>query len=351
MASNSYYNSHPAYIPPPPPHFDDKDEAHFHLLGSPPPNLQEHPAHRDFVDSSQQQHLLSHSSPSPSPGKRMSSGSQGCSQPGRSSGPTSPLKPFHWKAKMDHSHQKHVSQSTSYHGSTGSLDGFEQIQATRKEDEKLKARIRRLRLVTRILALVISVAVFVPITLTLHKYLTTRNVFHMAPSVTGQPVNRTAWAKDSKAWPTYMYFGVALVSLILNFVIIFSYKFGVKYANKAAIIATTSNWIVMAANLIVWSVAASLYRTEKDKGGKSNDLWGWTCSPAAKKIQKEFAGEVDFDRFCNVQSISWYIGLVQVAVTALTICTYIMVYMRRKAKKNLKKHDSMLRVVEAKAGR
>lgn len=114
-------------------------------------------------------------------------------------------------------------------------------------------------------------------------------------------MNRTAWAKDSKVWPTYMYFGVATVSLVLNLIIIFSYKFGTKYANKAAVIATTFSWIVMAGNLIVWSVAASLYRTEKDKGGKSNDLWGWTCSPAAQKIQKEFAGEVDFDRFCNIQ--------------------------------------------------
>jgi hypothetical protein len=135
----------------------------------------------------------------------------------------------------------------------------------------------------------------------LHKYLTTRNVFHNVTSTNGTIVNRTAWAKDSKTWPTYMYFAVAFVSLVLNFIIIFSYKFGVKYANKAAVVATTFSWVVMAGNLVVWSVAASLYRTEKDKGGKSNDLWGWTCSPAAKKIQKEFAGEVDFDRFCNIQ--------------------------------------------------
>jgi hypothetical protein len=135
----------------------------------------------------------------------------------------------------------------------------------------------------------------------LHKYLTTRNIFHNVTSPAGVTVNRTAWAKDSKTWPTYMYFAVAFVSLLLNFIIIFSYKFGVKYANKAAVVATTFNWIVMAGNLVVWCVAASLYRTEKDKNGKSNDLWGWTCSPAAMKIQKEFAGVVDFDKFCNVQ--------------------------------------------------
>jgi hypothetical protein len=81
----------------------------------------------------------------------------------------------------------------------------------------------------------------------------------------------------------------------------FAYKFGVEKANKAATVATTFTWVVMLGNLIVWCVAASLYRTEKDKDGKSNDLWGWTCSPLAREIQKEFAVEVDFDKFCNVQ--------------------------------------------------
>jgi hypothetical protein len=98
-----------------------------------------------------------------------------------------------------------------------------------------------------------------------------------------------------------MYFLIAGISVLLNVVIMFAYKLGVEKANKAATVATTFTWVVMLGNLIVWCVAASLYRTEKDKGGKSNDLWGWTCSPLAREIQKEFAVEVDFDKFCNVQ--------------------------------------------------
>ena len=57
----------------------------------------------------------------------------------------------------------------------------------------------------------------------------------------------------------------------------------------------------MLGNLVVWSVAAAMYRNEKDKDGKNSDLWGWTCSAGAKAIQKEFVGEIDFDRFCDVQ--------------------------------------------------
>lgn len=98
-----------------------------------------------------------------------------------------------------------------------------------------------------------------------------------------------------------MYFLVAAISVVLNFVIIIAYSFGTKKANKAATVATVFTWAVMLGNLAVWCVAAALYRTEKDKDGKSNDLWGWTCSPLAREIQKEFAHEVDFDKFCNVQ--------------------------------------------------
>lgn len=37
-----------------------------------------------------------------------------------------------------------------------------------------------------------------------------------------------------------------------------------------------------------------------------------------------------------LQSVSWYIGLVQVAAALLTVAIYIMVFMRKRSKKNLK---------------
>jgi hypothetical protein len=95
-----------------------------------------------------------------------------------------------------------------------------------------------------------------------------------------------------------MYFAVAAISLILNLVILLSYCCcGVAQANKAALAATTFSWITLIGNLIVWSIAASLYRKEK----KTNDLWGWTCGPAARAIQKEFADQVQFNTYCNIQ--------------------------------------------------
>ncbi|OAL46135.1 hypothetical protein IQ07DRAFT_518330 [Pyrenochaeta sp. DS3sAY3a] len=249
------------------------------------------------------------------------------SSPGFSSGQTSPLKPLH--LVVGHN------QNTAYHHAA-SLDDLDPLKTASKDDSQLKARIRRLRVISRVLAFCISVAVLVPITMTLVKFLSTQNTYRPVTNARGETVNRTAWARNTKAWPTWMYFAVAAVSVLLNFVTVFSYKFGVDKANTASYVTTTFSWVIMIGNLVVWSVAASLYRSEKDKDGRSNDLWGWTCSAGARAIQKEFAGEVDFDKFCNVQSVSWYIGLVQVAAALLTVAIYIMVFMRKRSKKNLK---------------
>lgn len=227
-------------------------------------------------------------------------------------------------------------------------------------DQALKARIRRLRVYSRVLGFIISVGVFVPIALTVHKFLTTQNIYRDVLQDDGTIKNRTAWAKESKVWPTWMYFVVAGISLALNLLILVAYAFGVDKANLIASVSTAFSWTMLLGNLVVWCIAASLYRTEKDKDNKSNDLWGWTCSPAARKIQKEFAGEIDFNRYCDIQvssrtlqvtdntwliipqSISWYIGLVQVGAALLTVVTYVFVFIRKGKKKEIKRRHSQM---------
>ncbi|KAF1843943.1 uncharacterized protein K460DRAFT_342716 [Cucurbitaria berberidis CBS 394.84] len=217
------------------------------------------------------------------------------------------------------------------------FEGYEHLKKAQKADAHIKANIRRLRVVSRVVAFSISVAVLVPITMTLVKFLSTRDIYRSVTTSTGEKMSRTAWAKDTKSWPTWMYFSVAAVSMLLNFGTVFSYLFGVDEANRASHVTSVFGWIITAGNLVVWSVAAGTYRSEKDKHGKSNDLWGWTCSAPARTIQKEFAGEVDFNRYCTVQSASFYIGLAQVGASLLTAVTYVMVFMRNRSKKNFQR--------------
>ncbi|KAF2835886.1 hypothetical protein M501DRAFT_1019489 [Patellaria atrata CBS 101060] len=206
------------------------------------------------------------------------------------------------------------------------------IHQSLEEDQALKARIRRLRLISRIVGLLLAIATLVTQALTLHKFLTTRHTRKAVSRSDGSMIRRTPWHQDSKVWPTYMYFSVAAVTVILYLITLISYKKSVKAANKATYVTTTFTWVVMAGNLIVWIVAASLYRKEK----KVDDLWGWTCSDAARAIQGIFEDDVDFKTFCNVQSVSWYTGLAQIAAILLTIVILFLVVMRKKSKRELK---------------
>lgn len=138
-------------------------------------------------------------------------------------------------------------------------------------DQRLKRRIRVLRLISRVVALVLSIVTLVPLTMTVAEFLSTKDEYF---DVNGQ--ERTAWANDSITWYTYMYFGVALVSCILNLGIVLAYWRGIKRANNVASVASWWSNTVLVAHVLVWVVSAALYRYGKEPvGGKFRDLWGW----------------------------------------------------------------------------
>jgi hypothetical protein len=138
-------------------------------------------------------------------------------------------------------------------------------------DQRLKRRIRVLKLVSRIIALVLSLATLIPLATTLTKFFETKDEVFV---VDGQ--ERTAWAKDSRAWYTYMYFGVALTSFVFDLVVVVAYCRGVKKANTVAAVATWWSTTVQVGHVLIWIVSAAVYRYGKEPvGGKFRDLWGW----------------------------------------------------------------------------
>jgi hypothetical protein len=200
----------------------------------------------------------------------------------------------------------------------------------------LKRHIRRLRFASRLLTTLLSLAAFVPIAITLRTFLATQSTYRAAPTPAGGTVTRTAWHADTRPWPTYMYFAAALASLALNGAIFGFYALSVAAANRAHVAAVTFDAVVLVANLVVWIVAAALYRAERDKGGVPNDIWGWACSAGAKEIQKAFQDEVNFDSLCNVQTGSWVVGVVQVVGLVLSAVIWVFVFKRRKSKRTLR---------------
>jgi len=223
----------------------------------------------------------------------------------------------------------------------------EGFSALVEQDATLKHRIRVLRLISRVFSAILSFAAFVPLALTVHKYLSTRNIYQVVQTATG-PVNRTAWAFNSKSWPTYMYFALALISVALEVFVIANYALrGYKAANRAAKITSYFHYLDIGGNIIVWVVIVSIYRYEKNAHGSHNDLWGWTCSSQAQLIQKAFAKEVQFNQYCNIQSGGFAAGVVHIVVKMLTavglvlmFATYWFVATRRRTKTKISTFSS-----------
>lgn len=169
-------------------------------------------------------------------------------------------------------------------------------QATRG-DQHLKTSIRILKLISRILATILSATTLAPLIQTLVKYLQTKDVYF---TVGGQ--QRTAWAHDTIAWYTYMYTAVSAVSLLLNLVVLFAYlRGGFRGGNRAAVYDSAWTWSILAVHVVVWVVSAGIYRYGKEPvNGKFRDLWGWTCSTAADELQHAVTN-VNFDKYCSVQ--------------------------------------------------
>lgn len=138
-------------------------------------------------------------------------------------------------------------------------------------DQRLKQRIRILKLISRVVAFIISLVTLVPLAMTVAKFLLTKDEQF---TVNGQ--ERTAWAADSITWYTFMYFGVSLISCLFNFAILVAYWRGVKQANNVASIASWWSHTVLVGHVLIWIVSAAIYRYGREPvDGKFRDLWGW----------------------------------------------------------------------------
>jgi hypothetical protein len=98
-----------------------------------------------------------------------------------------------------------------------------------------------------------------------------------------------------------MYFSLATVSLVLNMSVLVGYMVSMKMFKITSKLSTLVTGVILVGNLTVWTASIAIYRYEKNLKGKSNDLWGWTCSGPAKALQKIFEKEVQFDTYCNMQ--------------------------------------------------
>ncbi|KAK3073284.1 hypothetical protein LTR53_005281 [Teratosphaeriaceae sp. CCFEE 6253] len=183
-------------------------------------------------------------------------------------------------------------------------------------DQRLKKSIRLLRMVTRILSTIAAAATLAPLTMTLVKFFQTRN---------------------NQYTDTFLYFGVALVSFLINLVVVLAYCRGVKAANATDNATGWWSTLLNTTNAVVWIVSAIIYRIGKEPvNGEVRDLWGWTCSTAASELQA-VVNSVNFDRYCTIQTSSWYSGIANVVMNLITGTIYVTMLLRLRSKRKLKK--------------
>jgi hypothetical protein len=166
------------------------------------------------------------------------------------------------------------------------------------QDRNLKRRIRVLKFASRILAVLLSIATLIPLLMTITKFVNTRNTTY---TVDGQ--TRTAWARNTITAYTYSYTAVIATSLVLNAAVLCGYlcKDGIRSANRVSKIATAWTWSVIVVDIVILSISVSVYRYGREPvDGKFRDLWGWTCSSAARELQQVLTS-VDFAYYCGVQ--------------------------------------------------
>jgi hypothetical protein len=170
---------------------------------------------------------------------------------------------------MSHPHSNTTSDASKSLDTRSVYDN--EADLLKAADQRLKYRIRVLRLVSRVVSLILSITTLVPLAMTVAKYLSTRDAYF---NVAG--TERTAWSQDTIAWYTYMYFGVSLTSFAFDLLVVVAYWHGIKKANRMAAVASWWTTTVLVGHVLIWIIGVAIYRYGKQPvGGRFRDLWGW----------------------------------------------------------------------------
>jgi len=152
--------------------------------------------------------------------------------------------------------------------------------------QKLKSRIRYLRLLTRLAGTAIAITTAVQEGQTIRTFLTTRNEIRDG---------RGPWSKETQLWSSIMMFSLSVITTVFGIGIVCAYFFSIKAANSISDIQGRISIVADIGHLAVWIGIAVAYRVAKN----GRDLWGWACSPIAQSIQPEFEGLVSFKNVCS----------------------------------------------------
>lgn len=166
----------------------------------------------------------------------------------------------------------------------------------KEQDSNMKFRIRVLRILSRVFSACLSIGIVVQQAIVVMKFLKTQNSTYTA---NGRQIQ--LWPNNPITTYSYVYFGVSIISMVLDLIAVIAYCEGVDRSNKVDTISTVWSAFVFVGNILIWAAAVSIYRYGKHKvNDRWRDLWGWSCSSAATELQP-FVPDVNFKQLCGVQ--------------------------------------------------
>lgn len=173
---------------------------------------------------------------------------------------------------------------------------------------RLQYFIRALNLGSRILSSILNGIMFAFMLVILITFVRSRHDIALA---------RNIWPQDPKIWPTILLLVSAALTLSVSIApLIVQCLYPQRFVAR---------WKWVAVNygmqIIAWIVVSILYRTEK----ALDDLWGWSCSEVAQKLQGDGHADVAFHDLCTVQGVSWILSLVETGTKLLfAVCYFVL---------------------------
>jgi len=208
----------------------------------------------------------------------------------------------------------------------GGCDSVE-LEKMKAMDLVLKKRIRILRLISRLLSTCLSIFIATTMSITLNRYLNTRN-------------DNNAWPPRTIVWPTLLLFSISATTLLLNLSITLPYLFSNK--NKAVALSNSLSsftsyvtvffWLI---HTTAWVVSSVLFKAASTRGG-GRDIWGWSCG-GSDNLDPALKAVVNFDMLCRTNTQSYYISWVSAAVEVVAMSVYIFVIRRAMVQRRLRK--------------
>ncbi|PQE29427.1 hyphal anastamosis-8 protein [Rutstroemia sp. NJR-2017a WRK4] len=199
-----------------------------------------------------------------------------------------------------------------------------------KRDRRLKTTIRILRVISRTLLTILTLAITVQEGRTVVLFYQTRNDMQTPPGAT---TPRGPWAKQTQVWSSLLLFSSSVVTSLLGVLSVFAYAISTKTSNAISSLQTKFGIAVEAVHVLIWVAVAAAYRVARN----GHDLWGWSCSPLADNIQPTFEGVVNFGSVCDRSGVNFDLSITSSGLQIASLFIWILVYKRLRTQQWLKK--------------